>query len=171
MDNTIFQTPWIKVKETAHGFQFAERKGVNSVAVFLIRDTAQGYEVLIRQQPLCLHNPEVGEPQKLFPCPVTRAIEEGETPEQCAAREAYEETGYPVSVSPLGSYIVGTQTNEVVFLFWANVTGLEPAVEQGDGSYVESVSHNEWHPLYYLRECEYAACAIGYLRLMDLLCH
>jgi 8-oxo-dGTP pyrophosphatase MutT (NUDIX family) len=167
-DRTIFETEWIAVKESPRGFQYLERKGKNSVAVFLLRNYGANpsqYEVLIRQQHLCIDNREIDGKFNLFPCPITGALEEGESPEAAAMREVYEESGYRVQVRSLGKYIVGTQVNEICYLYYADVTGIEPEVAQQDGTYMESIGRNEWHPFEYLKECDYSACQIGYFRL------
>jgi hypothetical protein len=54
-------------------------------------------------------------------------------------------------------------------MYYADVTDMEPEIAQQDGSYFESISKNEWHPLDYLNECNYAACLIGYLRLLNII--
>lgn len=168
VDRTIFQTDWIAVKESPRGFQYLERKGKDSIAVFLLRKLRTNplqYEVLIRQQHLCIDNREVDGKFTLFPCPITGALEEGELPEAAAQRETYEEAGYRVQLIPFGKYIVGTQVNEICYLYYADVTGIEPDVAQQDGTYMESIGQNEWHPFEYLKKCEYSACQIGYMKL------
>jgi 8-oxo-dGTP pyrophosphatase MutT (NUDIX family) len=171
-DRIIFQTDWIAVKESHRGFQYLERKGKDSVAVFLLRISKSEpfrYEVLIRQQHLAIDNREVDGKLTLFACPITGALEEGELPEAAAVRETYEEAGYRVQVAPLGRYIVGTQLNEICYLFYADVTGVEPDSAQQDGTYLESIARNEWHPIEYLKECDYSACQIGYFKLKERL--
>lgn len=171
-DRAIFSTQWITVKESPRGFQYLERKGKDSVAVFLLRkrdENLEQYEVLIRQQHLCIDNREVDEKLRLFPCPVTGALNEEESPDAGAKREVYEETGYKIQVLPLGQYIVGTQLNEICYLYYSDVTGIEPGAAQQDGTYLESIGRNEWHPLEYLRSCDYSACQIGYLKLQTTL--
>lgn len=166
MEQVIFETPWIKVKRTPRGFDYLERKGVNSVAIFLVRRRNDTYEVLIRWQPLPVHNADVNDSQLLFACPVTGGLEPAEHPFYCALREVEEETGYnlePSDLCYLTNYIVGTQTNECVDMYWADVTAfLEPAKATQDGSYFESISHNEWRSLDYLRNVSYVACQLGY---------
>jgi len=171
-DKVIFKTEWIVIKESPRGIQFLERKGKDSVAVFLIRKSVENsdkYEVLVRQQHLCIDNREVDGRFRLFPCPVTGALDEGESPDAAAKREVYEETGYQVQVSPLGHYIVGTQVNEICYLYYADVTGMEPDTAQQDGTYMESIARNEWHPFEYLESCEFSASQIGYLKLQKIL--
>ncbi len=172
IDTVIFSTQWIAVKESPRGFQYLERKGKDSVAVFLLRKNdgnPEQYDVLIRQQHLCIDNREVDGRLRLFPCPVTGALDEGELPEAAAQREVYEETGYRVEVSPLGHYIVGTQVNEICYLYYADVTDMQPDAAQQAGTYLESVGKNEWHSFEYLKSCDYSACQIGYLKLQNIL--
>jgi 8-oxo-dGTP diphosphatase len=171
-DRVIFSTQWIAVKESPRGFQYLERKGKDSVAVFLLKrsgEKPEQYEVLIRQQHLCIDNREVDGKFRLFPCPVTGALEEGESSEAAAKREVYEETGYQVQASLMGQYIVGTQVNEICYLYYADVTNLKPDVAQQDGTYMESIGKNEWHPFEYLESCDFSACQIGYLKLQKML--
>lgn len=171
-DRIIFSAQWIVVKESPRGFQYLERKGKDSVAVFLLKrsgEKPEQYEVLIRQQHLCIDNQEVDGKFRLFPCPVTGALEEGESPEAAAKREVYEETGYRVQASPMGQYIVGTQVNEICYLYYADVTNMKPDVAQQDGTYMESIAKNEWHSFEYLESCDFSACQIGYLKLREIL--
>lgn len=54
-------------------------------------------------------------------------------------------------------------------MYYTDATDLEPEDAQQDGTYHESISKNEWHPLEYLNQCEYAGCQIGYFRLRKIL--
>jgi ADP-ribose pyrophosphatase YjhB (NUDIX family) len=169
-EKILFSTKAITIKESARGFQYLERLGKDSVAIFLVRKSvsdASKYEVLIRKQPLCVDNSEIEEKPRLFACPLTGRIELGESPEQAAVRETLEESGYAIQVTSLSRYFVGTQTNEICYLYYADVTDMNPQVALQDGTYFESVSENEWHPLDYLNECDYVACQLGYFRLKN----
>lgn len=78
-DRVIFRTQWLAVKESPRGFQYLERKGKDSVAVFLLRKGSVNplqYEILIRQQHLCIDNREVDGTFTLFPCPITGGLNE-----------------------------------------------------------------------------------------------
>ena len=173
-EKNIFTTNWITVKQTARGFHYLERKGKDSVAIFLVRKSNVArreieYEVLIRQQPLCIDSSDINEELQLYPCPITGGIETGEPPEKAAIREVYEESGFSVQVLPLGKYIVGTQTNEICYIYYADVSDTKPDIAQQDGSYFEAISKNEWHPFDYLSKCDYSACQIGYFKLRNIL--
>ena len=72
-------------------------------------------------------------------------------------------------MTPIGQY-VGTQVNELCYLYYTDVTGIEPEAAQQDGTYlVESIARNEWHLFEYLESCDYSACQIGYLKLQKML--
>ena len=165
-DPIVYDGGWIKVRKTDKGFMYAERKGVESIALFLIRRTTTDIEVLVRYQPLCIDNTTPNLP--IFPCAITGTIDAGDTPEQSAVQEALEEAGYKieeVNLRLVTTYIVGTQTNEQVHLFWCDVTGLEPVEVKGDGSYHESLSKNQWEPFSNLKDYRYSACQIAYSRI------
>lgn len=171
-EKILFESKYIALKQTARGFQYLERKGRDSVAMFLIRRNSSNpnqFDVLIRYQPLCIDTQEINGTLKLFPCPFTGSLSKGESPEVAAHRETFEESGYSVQLSTLGKYIIGTQTNEICYLFYADVTGIEPQAAPNDGTYFESISKNEWQPLDYLLQCDYSACQIGYLHLKAVL--
>jgi 8-oxo-dGTP diphosphatase len=170
-DPIIFATQWIAVRESPRGFQYLERRGKDSVAVFLLRrcTPGDGWEVLVRCQHLCVDNREVNGQFNLFPCPVTGAVDDGETPEAAAARETYEETGYQTAMTYLGQYIVGTQTNEICYMYYANVGDQEPSTAPQDGTFLETVAHNQWHPFEDLKGFDYVACQLGYYKLREKL--
>ena len=164
-DVVVFDSKWVKVKQSEKGFLFLERKNVNSIAVLLLRDPGEAvqYEMLVRYQPLCTDH-------KLHACPITGGFDSmDQLPVDLAIQEVLEEAGYTVGyndVYEFGSYIVGTQTNEVCHLFLCDVTGKTPAEPEGDGSYHESISKNVWEPVTNLYACEYSAMRI-YCGLME----
>jgi 8-oxo-dGTP diphosphatase len=172
-ETVVFESPkaWVQVIETPRKFYYLRRKHRDSVGVFLVRKGAQGWEVLVRMQPLPVHNADLDDELQLYPCPITGGLDSAdESPDECAIREVLEEAGYGVSeLQDLGKYIVGTQTDETVYLFWQDVTGVEPQAAAQDGSYFESISKNEWRSLDFLKECDYSGCQIGYYRLRELL--
>lgn len=144
-DKTLFSTHLVSLDETVYGFQFLERRGKDSVAIFLVRRNGlivNQFEVLVRYQPLCVDSSEVDGIPKLFPCPLTGSLGEGEEPQAAAVRETFEEASFAVEMLPLGQYIVGTQTNEICYMFYADVTGVDPQIAPQDGSFFEAASHN-----------------------------
>jgi 8-oxo-dGTP diphosphatase len=180
-EKVVFESPkaWVQVIETPRKFYYLRRKHKDSVGVFLVRRplvghsqrSAQGWEVLVRMQPLPVHNADLDDEFRLYPCPITGGLDSpDELPYDCAVREVLEESGYELAeLRDLGKYIVGTQTDETVYLFWQDVTGVEAQAAMQDGSFFESISKNEWQPLEFLRDCEYSGCQIGYYRLRELL--
>lgn len=158
-DVVVFDSKWVKVKQSDKGFLFLERKNRDSIAVLLLRDVGEDkpYEMLVRYQPLCVDH-------QLHACPITGGIDH---PDQLlidlARKEIEEEAGYEVGTDRIyefGSYIVGTQTNEKCHMFLCDVTGLEPTIPQGDGTYHESISYNSWEPITNLYNCDYSAMRI-----------
>ena len=173
-DKILFKTKWISVLETENGFQYLERKGTNSVAIILIRYNSENsgnwWKCLVRWQPLPLDNTS---DQTLFPCPITGSIDEGEDPKDCAIREVEEETGIVIhdrkDIWEIGNYIVGTQTNETVFMFMAFLEdGLPEKVRgKGDGTFFENISENEWRDFEELKDYKYSACQIMYYKIKE----
>ena len=157
-NKTIFETKWVKVRQTEKGFQYLERRGKDSVAVLCTRYDENGdVEYLVRYQPLCVN----GDDRELFECPITGSMDhDGEEPVDVAIREVFEEAGYVVTkdnMTSIGSYIVGTQTNEVVHCFFAWVGDDKPVKPEGDGGFHESISYNQWRGFDDLRKYQYGA--------------
>jgi len=172
LGKVIFESPkgWIQVIETPRKYYYARRKNKDSVAVFLVRQTSGSWEVLVRMQPLPIHNADLDDDHPLFPCPITGGLDINEPPQECASREVYEESGYSGSdLKDLGMYYAGTQTDETVYMYWKDVTDLYQEEPTQDGSFFESISRNEWRSLIFLRECAYSGCVIGYYKLREVL--
>lgn len=146
MSKQVFQStpPFIEIRcSEPVPFYFARRKGKDSIAVLLYDFDKDSF--LIRMQPL-VHLDD-GDSKKLFPCPITGSLDDGENPMAAALREVKEEAGYSLAPSALrymGSYIVGTQTDEVVHLYFADVTGMPTEAAAQDGTFHESISKNIW---------------------------
>ena len=158
IDKVIFETKWMKLRQTEKGFIYSERKNKNSIAVLCYNKAGK---ILIRHQPLVVD----GGDTTLYPCPITGSFDvEDENPIDVVLRELQEEAGYALDIESgrlesLGSYIVGTQTNERCFIYIADVSGLTPTIPVGDGGYHESISRNEWVPTDNMIEYEYSAFA------------
>lgn len=171
-EKVLFTSPgnWVQVIETPRGFYYIRRKNKNSVAVFLLRKVEDEWEVLVRYQPLPVHNADLDSKQLLYPCPVTGGLDSlDERPYNCAVREAEEETGYATHLNYLGDYIAGTQTDETVYMYWADVTDVEPSEALQDGTYFESISKNKWKHISCLQTYDYVACQLGYYLLKEVL--
>ena len=166
-EKTIFTTPggWLEVIETSNKFYYARRKGRDSIAVFLVDNKEQ--RVLIRFQPLPRHNVDIDDKQVLFPCPITGSIDVDETPFQAAIREVKEESGYEnVELIHMIDYLVGTQSDELVNIYYGFVDSTLNVVGEQDGTYFESISKNEWLPISHLSTTNYVACRLFYLSWM-----
>jgi 8-oxo-dGTP diphosphatase len=163
-EQTIFTTPggWLEVIETSNKFYYARRKGRDSVAIFLVDNKEQ--KVLIRFQPLPRHNADLDNEQRLYPCPITGSIDVDETPLQAAIREVKEESGYEnVELNLAFNYLVGTQSDEMVYLYYGFADSTLNVVGEQDGTYFESISKNQWLPITTLKDAEYGACVIFHL--------
>ncbi len=167
MEKVLFKSKWITLKQTELGFQYLERNGVNSIALFLTRWNSDKFEVLIRMQPMPLDN---SKNVKLYPCPITGGNYENKPLIEIAQQEALEEAGYKIllnDIKYLGNYFVGTQTNEVVSMFVSNVTSLKPEKITTDGTIHEKMSYNVWKDIDFLKKCKYSACLIAHPLICD----
>lgn len=174
MTRILFSTKWVKLMESSSGFHYLERKGKDSIAVLLLKIENDELKCLIRKQPLCAlrtsdnqHLDEI-----LGSCPITGSMELNEDPIECTVREIEEESGFtikPELLNTLGTYIVGTQTNEICSMFVADVTGLNNTEAKGDGSACENASHNEWISFNKIQNEVYSALPIMYLRIINLI--
>lgn len=88
--NIVYENPWFKVEES-NTYHRVTRSGVNRGAVVLLKKDNLWVFVLNKRFTTGMTEIEA----------VVGGMEEGETPEQCAAREAYEESGFMVSEGDL----------------------------------------------------------------------
>lgn len=163
MSKKVFQSKpdFIEIRcSEPNPFYFARRKGKNSIGVLIYDRNTKHF--LIRFQPL-VHT-EDGDSKELFPCPITGSLEYQENPYEAAIREVEEETGYELDgLISLGSYIVGTQTDEIVYLYFADVTGLTPNPALQDGTFHEEISENRWISIENLNKIILGECYSGLL--------
>ena len=161
--NLFTTTPDFLSVKAVPGYFYSERKNRDSVAVFLILNK----KVLIRYQPM----PQFLQEGRLYACPITGSMEEGYLPLQVAQKEALEEGGYEVDLSSavdLGYYLVGTQTNEVCWMFAWDVIFLENQLAQGDGTDLEKLAENGWLTFEEALEiAEYSGLVIGLYKLRN----
>jgi len=151
MDETLFDTNWLKLKKTNFGYVYSERKGVDSVAVLLSRKNPETNrrEYLVRWQFVPTLSVISNDQHTLMACPITGSIELNEdNVYKTAVREVKEETGYTLSMRDLkfkGRYQLGTQSNESVYTFYAIINkDNETEIPEGDGTEREAESHNQW---------------------------
>jgi 8-oxo-dGTP diphosphatase len=154
----IFDSPRLKVFKSEKGFVFSERNGKDSIAVLPYRKNDDKIEVLIRLQPLVFNQGTVLKfkendyrdvpADELIRCPITGSLDSThDNIIDYVIEEMKEEAGYfikPSEVKFLGYYFVGTQTNEVVHCFTCDVSNKPQQSPEGDGTYWESISKNEW---------------------------
>lgn len=165
MDKIIYTTEpaFLSIRKADPPYFYAERKGRDSVALFLINSDKK---VLIRWQPM----PPISD-DELFASPITGSIEENKDLYEIAIQEALEEGGYEVDsemLMNLGEYIATTQMNEVVHMFYADVTFLPQVNCLGDGSYHETLASNEWMSFEAaLRVAKYSGLLIGLFLLRE----
>lgn len=167
----LLKTKWVSVIETSNGFQYFQRKGKDSIALFLLKQENDKLKVLVRFQPLPLDNNPDLYAQKLYPCPITGGMYEGNDPKTTAIHEAKEEAGYDIEneIKYLGKYVTSTQSSEIVYMFYADVTELTQEEPKGDGTEFEKISNNEWRDFLDLKNFDYSACKIGFSMLLDKL--
>ncbi|WP_155524044.1 hypothetical protein [Nodosilinea nodulosa] len=144
----LFSTPRISIinADEVHPYHFAQRLGRDSIAVLPYRyNRSRGgaVEVLVRKQAM----PQFpGSPLQLSP--ITGSLDNPDLNKQdIAIVELWEEAGYKADRSTMisiGSYIVGTQTDEVCYCFAVNLTNSEQYTAPGDGTHYESLASNEW---------------------------
>jgi hypothetical protein len=171
MEKIVFDSEWLKVKQTPKGYYFSERKGVDSIAVLLYRkinqDDHQILEVLVRMQALPIEKTQSDDDKeipKLYRCPITGGLEEYVSVINQVRIETREEAGYDISEEGflyMGEYYVGTQTNEKVYMYIAEIhQGTETIGIKGDGSYFESISKNEWIDIEKVLDAKYSGLFI-----------
>lgn len=154
----IFDNPRLKVFKSEKGFIFSERKGKDSIAVIPYRIINKKMELLVRLQPLVFNQGTKLKIEgieykdipadELMRCPITGSLDSNYTNIiDYVVDEIKEESGFsvkPDDIISVGYYFVGTQTNEVVHCFTCNVSGKFQGSSEGDGTYWESISKNEW---------------------------
>ncbi|MCF0126457.1 MAG: DNA mismatch repair protein MutT [Clostridia bacterium] len=143
----LYKTPYLELRVSTRKFYFAQRKGINSTATLCFHKTKNGYEFLMRYQPLPVLKLNYKLDKVLYPCPITGSIEKKETPQLNAIKEVLEESGYKITKKNIISCVLATastQMNEVVFHFLVDLTKCKKITDKlGDGSYFEDISENK----------------------------
>ncbi|MDC4183622.1 NUDIX hydrolase [Mycoplasma bradburyae] len=142
----LYHTTYLSLYETEKGFVYAQRQSINSIASLCFKYVDNEVMYLVHYQPM----PEIEVKTKwddLYPCPITGAIDHGETPLEAAIRETKEEGGIDINPNNFYDYIefvASTQMNEIVHCFVFDVTGLKQEDPLTDGSIFEAVAKNKW---------------------------
>ena len=121
----------------ANGYQYAERRGVDSVA-FVCYDANQG-KFLINDE--C--TPPTGE---FLLRAFGGSFDKDKTPEAIVMDEVKEECGYLVDsekVYGLGKAFVSTQMNQYCHLFMVDITGLEATHREPENA-MEAMAQTKW---------------------------
>ncbi|WP_027124254.1 NUDIX domain-containing protein [Mycoplasmoides pirum] len=145
----LLHTPYLDLYKSHSNFYYAQRKGVNSIAVLCFRKNSikkQLTEFLVHFQIM----PQIAEKKHeydMYACPITGSFENNENPITCAIREVYEEGGILLSKKNLiasSKMVATTQMNEQIYHMIFDVTGLKQVEPLTDGSYFESLAENKW---------------------------
>lgn len=140
-DKLLFENKWATVIDRDGWVVVRDMDGLG-VAVLPYRIQGRDLWYLCRMEPCPSHGPCI------LPSSLTGGLKEGEEPAAAAARELYEEAGYQVPLEhliPLGEVWPSKLVELRVFLFAANVTGLEHTKPKGDGSSWEALASNVWY--------------------------
>jgi 8-oxo-dGTP diphosphatase len=142
LDRVLFRNQYLAVIER-DGYIFSREVRCNGVIVSLLpfRTSPNGMEFLARLEVCPAHGPD------LELCSITGGLEPGESIEEAAQQELWEEAGYQVDVDDLiglGQVRPSKSADTVVHLFAVDVTGRLQSTPQGDGSRFEINASVEW---------------------------
>lgn len=146
----IFDNPHVCMYQTAKGFIFAQRKGINSTASLCFKKQRDGYIFLIRYQPLPILNNKnfANIDHSLYPCCITGSMENNQTPIQNCLAEVFEESGYMINEKDIVDTVNAvstTQMNEIVYHYLIDLSNKEmKCAPTTDGSFFEKISKNVW---------------------------
>lgn len=132
---------FLKLKKTKEGYEYAERKGKDSIAFILVKTENKLKFVGLRHE----YKPPVGAwVLGAFGGSLDKRI----SPMQTCIEEVREEAGFeviPDTVKLVGRYLVSSQMNQYCYLYVVDVTnakwaGLKPE------DHLESISDFHWFP-------------------------
>jgi hypothetical protein len=129
------------------GFQFAERRGVDSVSFICYDDNTKMF----------LLNQDYFPPLDKFVTWAFSGSLDKKIPKiQIVQEEVYEEAGFAVEfdrIYDLGSCIVSTQMNQTCYLYLVDVTGLKQG-ERHPENKLEAMAKTIWHKKAEVLECQ-----------------
>lgn len=172
----LFDNPHVCMYQTKKGFIFAQRRGINSTATLCFKKQKEGYEFLIRYQPLPILNNKKFKniDNSLYPCCITGSLEKNQTPIQNCIAEVFEESGYKIAKKDIVdtvNTVSTTQMNEIVYHYLVDLTNKEmSSTPTTDGSFFEKISKNVWvtekeliNTIYHKENIYLSSLAICYL--------
>ncbi len=144
MDKELFRNQFLAIIDR-DGYTFLREARCDGVIVSLLpfRTETEGgqTEFLARLEVCPAHGPE------LERCSITGGLEPGQTVEEAALSELWEEAGYRVEaeeLASLGQVRPSKASDTVVYLFAVDVTGKPQSPPPGDGSRFEVGDSVEW---------------------------
>jgi 8-oxo-dGTP pyrophosphatase MutT (NUDIX family) len=159
-DKTLFESEWFTIKEDAEGWVYQESSGTVAVLPFKIGNGFESVQFLLRHENI----PSMG--KGLQPWLIFGGMKEHGTAEQAAIAELMEEGGFQIEASDLidlGEAWSRKDVNRGIRLFAVDVSDMEQAEPEGDGSEGEQDFKLEWVDWYGL--VEHPACVIHSLAI------
>lgn len=126
---------FLTFKKTKEGYEYAERKGKDSVA-FVLYDT--------QRQLVCLRNEYKPPIEAWVLGAFGGSLDKKLSPLEIVREEVKEESGYTAKkITFVGKYFVSTQMNQFCYLYAVEVDSTK-VVKPSTRDVLESLSHNQW---------------------------
>jgi len=142
LDKVLFHNQYLAVIER-DSYTFCREIRCDGTIVSLLpfRTSDDEWEFLARLEVCPAHGPE------LERCSITGGVEPGESVEEAARQELWEEAGYRVGVDDLislGQVRPSKSADTIVHLFAVDVTEKSRSTPPGDGTCFEASASVEW---------------------------
>jgi 8-oxo-dGTP pyrophosphatase MutT (NUDIX family) len=142
LDRVLFHNQYLAVIER-DGYTFVREVRCNGIIVALLpfRNRNSEIEFLARLEVCPAHG------SKMEQYSITGGVELGESVEEAARKELWEETGYRVGVDDLfslGQVRPSKSADTIVYLFAIDVTGKSQSAPPGDGTCFEANASIVW---------------------------
>ncbi len=142
VDKILFQNKFLALIDR-EGYTFSREVRCEGVIVSMLpfRQQSNSLEFLARLEICPAHGPN---PER---CSITGGVESGQTVEEAALQELWEEAGYRATVDELASLGQARPSKSAdtrVYLFAIDVGQKQQAPPQGDGSALEATASVEW---------------------------
>lgn len=144
MKKTLLKIKRLKINKISGNYLQIEDNAPHKVALLPYKLEDHKKKILCRMEPIAARKfrKEI--------CSFTGTGEIGETPQETAVRELFEESGFQVDTSlleDLGIIYTSKITNSFYNCFAIDLTGIPGETPPGDGSVIEKYSRNFWAPL------------------------